>query len=485
MGIARRAVPVVLLLGAGCVLSGAAFAADKLRQDTLIADRLLSALVEANGVPGMGAAVVLDGKVVWTGSAGVRDLEAGLRVDRNTVFRLASVSKVITATAAAKLKEDGRLDVDAPVQSMLPWLNAPWTPMTPRQLAAHTSGLPHYQYLDWNRGKTRYATARDAVGIFESRALLTPPGSTYSYSSWGYTLLTAAIEAKVRMPFLDFTSKHITPGLVIGADDAGRGHPMASKLYGFSRGKPVPVPAHDYSYALGAGGLAATPEAIALFGSRVMNGQIVSPATFKWMLQPTRLSNGSVATDRDYKVGFGWRVSRDLDGELMAHHTGVTDGARSALVLWPQRNISASVLSNALWVASIHETAAMLAAPFGQPSRLQRTSTRACPLDAVGYEAQFRNAKFRGVAEFRDSSGICRGRITLGPGELRTWLNSFMQRDTDAIEIIGVETGGGLGRAALVTPIGLHDMRALDGKAGSYRVELGGNRTFSIQFKDS
>src|SRR5262245_28755712 len=75
-----------------------------------VSDRILAALVEANGVPGMGAAVVRDGTTVWTGSAGYRDVEKGLRVDKDTRFRLASVSKVVTATAAAKLKEQGALD---------------------------------------------------------------------------------------------------------------------------------------------------------------------------------------------------------------------------------------------------------------------------------------------------------------------------------------------------------------------------------------
>ena len=68
-----------------------------------IADKILNALVEANGVPGMAAAVTLDGEVIWSGVAGYRDVSQGAPVDDNTIFRLASVSKLITVGAAARL----------------------------------------------------------------------------------------------------------------------------------------------------------------------------------------------------------------------------------------------------------------------------------------------------------------------------------------------------------------------------------------------
>ena len=206
-----------------------------------LSDRMLAALVEANGVPGMGAAVVRDGELVWSGSAGLRDVERGLPVEARTKFRLASVSKVVTATAAAQLAEQGALDADAPVQDMLPWLDAPWPALTPRQLASHTSGLPHYQAIDEARGGTRYATVRDAVRVFERRPLLTAPGAAYAYSSWGYTLLSAVVEARARQPFLEFVRTRTAPGLAIGADATGSGDPDASQAYAFSGGGTAPV----------------------------------------------------------------------------------------------------------------------------------------------------------------------------------------------------------------------------------------------------
>lgn len=449
-------------------------------EERRIADRLLAALVEASGVPGMGAAVVSEGAIVWTGSAGMRDVEGGLPVDRHTVFRLASVSKLVTATAAARLHEAGRLDLDAPLQARLPWLRASWAPLTPRQLAAHTSGLPHYQDVDQGLGETHYATVRDAVGIFEDRPLLTAPGSAYRYSSWGYTLLSAAVEAGAGEPFLDYVAREVAPGLGIAADAPADKRSNASNVYGFVDGKATRLPAHDFSYTWGGGGLAATPAAIALFGSRVMDGRIVSRATFGAMLQPARLSDGSTVGERDYTVGFGWRTGLDADGEPIAHHAGTTFGARSALVVWPSRGLSASVLSNAQWTSSIERTAEMLAAPFRTRTGASREATSSCPLDAVAYEAEFDGARFEGAAAFSERDGLCAGRIELAQGPLRSWLNGFPQRDADALEIIGLHVGAGIDRAALVTPIGLHDLRT-DVRGRALRVQFGPGRALVIR----
>lgn len=479
----RVIVGTTLVLASLASTSGRAQDGDEGGRPRRVADQLLAALVEANGVPGMGAAVVVDGRVAWHGSAGLRDIEAGVPVDRHTEFRLASVSKLVAATAAAKLAEAGRLDPDAPVQASLPWLQAEWAPLTPRQLAAHTSGMPHYQEADRNRGATRYPSVRAAVDLFDDRELLAAPGEAYVYSSWGYTLLSAAIEAAAGKPLLDYVASEVTPGLAIGPDASDSGGPRASRNYGFSDGRIERLPAHDFSYTWAGGGLSATPEAIALFGDRVMDGEVVSKRTFQSMLVPARLADGSAVGERDFQVGFGWRTSRDTDGETIAHHAGATVGARSALVLWPTRRVAASVLSNAEWIASIERTAEMLAAPF-QPRRAPEAGPApACPVDAIAYVADYAEGRFGGDATFSAQDGICRGRIQLPEGPLRAWLNGFPQRDAESLEIIGVHAGAGLRRAALVTPIGLLDLRA-DPDGRTLRGELGSSRPLVIRLAE-
>src|SRR3546814_17706682 len=82
------------------------------------------------------------------------------------------------------------------------------------------------------------------------------------------------------------------------------------------------------------------------------------------MWTPTRLIDGSAVADRDDLIGFGWRIGSDSNGERIVHHAGVAIGARSALLLYPDRGESVSLLSTAVWGSDIKATAAMLAMPF-------------------------------------------------------------------------------------------------------------------------
>jgi CubicO group peptidase (beta-lactamase class C family) len=475
----------IALLSLALLATGADASEPRIQPDPpRIAERMLRALAEANGVPGMGAAVVRDGSTIWTGSAGLRDVERNLPVDRDTVFRLASVSKIVAATGVAKLHEQGRLDVDAPVQSLLPWLQAGWAPLTTRQLAAHISGLPHYQAVDDARGSARYGSVRDAVAIFRDRDLLSSPGTRYAYSSWGYTLLSAVVEARAGMPFLDYLAQEVTPGLAIGVDRTDGNDPAVSLAYEFEAGRVQRAAPHDYSYTWAGGGLAATPEALARFGARVLDGGVVAPRTVEWMLQPSLLADGTSVRERDYEVGLGWRTSRDADGERIAHHAGVTNGARSVLVTWPGRRLSVSLLSNARWVSSIEQTAMMLAAPFkladGASGPVPASKDAACPLAASRYQGEFDGKEFFGRARFAMEDGLCIGELSLPMGALRDWLNAPMQKDSTRLQVIGMDPRGGLARAALVTPIGLYDLR-LAAKGSGYGAMLGTTRTLAIR----
>lgn len=446
------------------------------------AQRMLDELAGLNGVPGMGAAVWQDGRIVWRGSTGLRDVARGAQVDADTMFRLASVSKLLTVAAAARLAEDGALDVDAPVATQWPGADPAWPALTVRQLAAHTAGVPHYQAQDADRGSRRYASATEAAGLVAGRRLLHEPGSRYAYSSWGYTLISAVIEARSGQHFLDYLRTRIVPGLAIGADASDSGAGRASRAYEFVDGLAVPAPPHDFSYTWAGGGLAATPSALAEFGGRMLAGHVVPSTRWRDMLAPARLLDGSAVSDEDYAVGFGWRTLTDEDGRLRAQHAGVTVGARSALVVWPTPAYgpatSVSLLSNALWVASIEQSAAMLAAPF-QPAPPGLVA-RACPVTAGRYTGTFRGEPIAGTARFwhDDGAGACLGTLSLGGG-LAAYFDAFPQRDAPALRVVGLDANSTLGRAALVTPIGLHDLRAQ--ADGSWRARVGRSADLTLR----
>lgn len=450
-----RRFSLAAVCAAACWMSAAAAADDAFA--ARVAGRVLDELVKANRVPGMAASVWRDGAVVWTGTAGFADVAAGRRVTAETWFRFASVSKLFAVTAAAKLREEGRLDTAAPVSTYLPWLPKGWAGITSEHLAAHLSGLPHYQAQDSGRGGRRFATQRDAVGLFAGRALMGKPGEAYRYSSWGYTLLGAVVEAVSGMPYLDYLAAEVTPGLAIGFDATDSDNPEASVAYEIGRKGPSRESPHDYSYSLGGAALGGTAPALATWGGRVMRGEVLKPETVAWMMRPALMNDGGSAGDDGYLVGFGWRMSAGPDGTMVAHHAGSTRGARSVLVLIPEADISASVLSNASWVSAIDDTALMLAAPFA-PGRA--AATEACPVEAAAYAGAMGEDRAKGSAIFAMEDGVCVGRLTLDEDEaLAEWLSETADAPTSAVTVIGIDPDGRLARGAMVTPIGAFDVR--------------------------
>lgn len=440
-----------------------------------VADALLDALVETNGVPGMAAAYAADGELVWTGVAGVRDLDTGAPVEPDTEFRLASVSKLITAVAGARLVEVGRLDPDSPVQASLPYLRNDWPAISARQLAAHTSGIPHYQMIDENRGSVHYARVRDAISVFSDRELLAAPGQAYSYSSYGFTLLSAAIEAAADEPFLDFVAHDVVSGLAIRPDTDPPGA-LYSGLYEFTESGGIRRAApHDYSYSYGGAGFRGSAPALAMFGARVMSDDFLSDATRAFMWTPATLTNASLVREEEDLIGFGWRIGADTDGARIVHHAGVTSGARSSLVLYPDTGESVSVLSNALWVAAIKETAIMLAAPFRVNAD---PNAAACPTHVTRYEGRFDGSAISGSADFELVDGLCRGRMSAN-NAIGRWFNVFPQADAETLQIIALTADERLGRAALVTPAGIYDFRCASAAACQANFSA---RALSIQF---
>ena len=444
-------------------------------QGERISNRILADLIAVNGVPGMGASVWRSGRIVWTGSAGYRDVARKLPVTRDTRFRLASVSKIVTATAAGKLSEAVKLDLDAPVAKIVPGLRPDWSGITVRQLAAHSSGLPHYQAVDLALGKRAYPTVAQQLDLFRDRPLLQPPGQKYEYSSWGFVLISAAIERAAGRPFLDYLASDITPGLAIFADRTGTGDPDMSIAYGFENSMARPEPPRDMSYTWAGGGLAATPAALASFGGRLLDGRIVRPATFEAMQVPVKLNDGSIAGEDGFAMGLGWRLIRDPDGARTVYHSGVVNGARSTLILWPETGMAVSLLSNAIWVSSIEASAMTIAAPFRAPP--PSLTARACPVTAKRFAGKFNDADVSGAASFRVIDGICTGMLEAG-GNFATYFNPFEQKDAGELRITGIDAAGGLSRAALAAPTGIFDLRAQ--ADGSLTARFSATRTLTI-----
>ena len=171
------------------------------------------------GVPGAVVAVSIDGRIVWSEGIGLADVENNVSCSEDTVMRIASISKSLTAVAVAKAWQQDKLDLDAPIQkyvSKFPEKSVGGVPVTVtlRHLLSHMAGIRHYgkgkefqneeYYI-----KDHYNTVNDSLKLFSNDELLSSPGTSFHYTTHGWTLISAALEAAMGRPFLQLMREEV------------------------------------------------------------------------------------------------------------------------------------------------------------------------------------------------------------------------------------------------------------------------------------
>jgi CubicO group peptidase (beta-lactamase class C family) len=142
-------------------------------------------------MPGFSVAVMKD-DFVWSRGFGFADLENHVPATAESSYRLASVTKPMTAVAVLKLAEEGRIDLDAEVQKYVPSFPRKQWPVTVRQLLAHLGGISHYRDLAAESHFREPKNTAESLAVFRDFDLVAEPGTRFSYSSYGYVLLGAA-----------------------------------------------------------------------------------------------------------------------------------------------------------------------------------------------------------------------------------------------------------------------------------------------------
>jgi CubicO group peptidase (beta-lactamase class C family) len=176
-------------------------------------DRIVAAFADHNHVPGISYGVLIDGALVHTGRAGVRELAGKTPIDDDTVFRIASMTKSFTALCILKLRDEGKLSLDDPAEKYLPELAGLKYPtsdsprLTIRHLMSHSAGFPEDNpWGDQQLSKTEAEfTAMLAAGIPFSNA----PGVAYEYSNYGFAILGRVVSRVSGVRYVDYVTANI------------------------------------------------------------------------------------------------------------------------------------------------------------------------------------------------------------------------------------------------------------------------------------
>jgi CubicO group peptidase (beta-lactamase class C family) len=298
----------------------------------------------AQKIPGMSVSVVTGGELRWSAGYGQADIENEVPATPETVYRLASVSKPITAVAVLQLVEQGKIDLDAPVQRYVPAFPPKQWPVTTRQLLGHLGGIRHYADGEFESTR-RYATLTEALDIFRNDPLVQEPGTKYLYSTYGYTLVGAVVEAASGTTFADYVRQNVfEPAGMSGArvDDVREIIPR--RAHGYEKGPAGELRNSglaDTSYKVPGGGLCGTAPDLARFAIALWKGTLVRPETRRLMFTSLKTRDGKATG-----YGLGWALGTDPLGRDEVFHRGDQQRVTSLLYTQPERGLAIVLFAN-------------------------------------------------------------------------------------------------------------------------------------------
>lgn len=306
-------------------------------------EALISAAMTRLGIPGLSAAVVTERRLRWSDAFGTADLENFVPAKAVTVYRLASVTKPITATAVLQLVEAGKVDLDAPIQRYVPAFPEKQWPVTVRHLLSHQSGVRNWTDEEFHNTR-HFANIAESLAVFKDDPLLFEPGTRTQYTSLGYNLLGAVVEGVSGKPFLEYLHDRVfTPAGMEAArgDDVLAVIPNRAPGYQLSAaGELRNSPLSDTSNRTAGGGLVATAEDVARFAIAFQRATLLKAST-------TQAAYGRQRT-RDRKVtgyGLGWIVG-ETAGRTEVYHTGGQPRVSTVLYMVPRAGLAVVLLCN-------------------------------------------------------------------------------------------------------------------------------------------
>jgi serine beta-lactamase-like protein LACTB, mitochondrial len=307
---------------------------------TVARERAAALHAEAR-TPGLSVAVARGGRIAWSEGFGWARLADRAAVTPETVFQLGSVSKPLTAVGLMRLVERGSIDLDAPVRRYVPSLPAAGETITIRQLAAHLGGIRHYEPRDF--GRPAVPTIAGRLALFAADPLVAPPGMRHAYSSYGYVLLSAAMQAAAGRDFLALMEDEVFAPLgmpstgPMPADD-----PRRAENYGAPVDGTWPLsPADARGGMWAAASFWSTAPELARLGAALLRPGFLRSESVAAMWTPQRTAAGE-----ETGYGLGWRTGRDGAGRRIVHHGGRTQELRAFLLVYPDHDLAIAVLSN-------------------------------------------------------------------------------------------------------------------------------------------
>ena len=325
-------------------------------QDAKIAPRMQTRLegeirqfMAERHIPGLSVAVVENDAFEWSAGFGMADLENSVPATSRTLYRLASISKTLTATATMLLWQQHKIDLDAPVQKYCPAFPTKDETITTRQVLGHLGGIRHYKSevkgdLEVDNIRHFDDTVQSGLNFFADDPLVAKPGTAFHYSTQGFTLVACALEGSSGEKYVEYVQKNVLqPAGMFHTctDDRFAIIPYRTRFYQKDKsGEIQNADFLDSSYKIAGGGWLSSADDMAHFMVALLTDRLVQRATRNLMWTPLKTLDGE---GTDYALG--WSTKEDLGLEEVGHGGG-QQGTSTYVLMVPERKAGVVVLIN-------------------------------------------------------------------------------------------------------------------------------------------
>lgn len=315
-----------------------------------------------NDLPGLSVAVAVNGEIVFSEGVGYAELDHRTPQTGRTVHNVGSISKVLAVVGLMRLVEQGKLDLDATIQTYLPYYPEKTWPITVRHILTHTSGTRHYNGVEFGDHRLlamrHYDDFEEATRLWRDDPLLFEPGTLWSYSSHATNLIHGIVEELAGKDFETYMRRHVfEPASMLASQFDVPSRVIRNRGRGYVRddqGRFVHPIWEDPSYKYAGGGILSTAEDLVRFAMAINDGTLLQPETVHRMHEPQidqavkRFVADGEPQPRDFKQALVWRILEDQAGRTFPSHTGTVKGTRSFLANYHEQGVVVALQANAL-----------------------------------------------------------------------------------------------------------------------------------------
>ena len=294
--------------------------------------------------PGVAVIVAKDGEMIFRKGQGMANLELGLPIEPDMVFRLGSITKQFTAVAILMLAEQGKLALDDSISKFLPNYPTHDYLITIEHLLTHTSGIKSYTSMpEWPPLWRKDFTVQELIDFFKYQPMESAPGKRWAYNNSGYILLGAIIEKVSGQSYEQFLQQNIFEPL--GMKQSYYDHPspvILRRVAGYDKNSDgfTNAPYLSMTQPYAAGALASTVDDLVLWDAALYTEQLLKHETLQQAHISHKLMDGSSTA-----YGYGWEIS-EYAGYRLIEHGGGIHGFRTRAIRVPDDRIFVAVLSN-------------------------------------------------------------------------------------------------------------------------------------------